>query len=233
MFDRSKYKKYARNMLKRRWTVPVLMTLFCIAIIGFLEFPDFKDFYSEYIAMMQMAPSGLSQDSSFYSELRSFLTILIELVLVYAQIYVYIKMSKSPDPIYGKDFIQGFSNWARAILAGLWELLWTFLWMLLFIIPGFVKHYAYSQTKYLVTEFENLSVTKALRVSMAITRGHKADLFVMDLSFLGWMILAMIPCGLGLLWLVPYREMSMINAYHSMLKEAVTLGLITKEDLEG
>lgn len=233
MFDRKKYKKYARSMLKKRWTIPVIMSIICASIIGLLEFPDFRDFYTEYISMMQMSPGGLNSDASFYSEIRSFLTILIELVLVYAQVHVYIKMSKSPEPVYFKDFIDGFSIWARGILAGLWEMLWTFLWSLLLIIPGIVKHYAYSQTKYLVTEFENLSVTKALRVSIAITRGHKADLFIMDLSFLGWIILSALTCGIGLLWLIPYREMSMINAFHSLLKEAVTSGLITKEDLEG
>ncbi|MCR5495614.1 MAG: DUF975 family protein [Treponema sp.] len=236
MFDRKKYKKYALSMLKKRWQIPLLMTLVCLILMTLLELPNIRSISSNYYTIAHFGTEVITEtesETSLYSNLREFFSILIQYVLIFAQLSVYLKMSRSPNPVSGKDFIEGFALWARAILSCLWETLWTFLWMLLFIIPGFVKHYAYSMTKYLVIEFEELSVTKALRVSIAITRGHKAELFIMDLSFLGWLILATLSCGVGLLWLIPYREMSMINAYHSLLKEAVTSGIITKDDLEG
>ncbi|MBQ5999835.1 MAG: DUF975 family protein [Treponema sp.] len=233
MFDRKKYKKYAKLQLKNRWKIPVFMTLICSIIIILLEAPDFKEFYEDYIRLMDSSIAQISNNSSFYSQLRMMISMLIEYVILFAQLHVYIKISRSPAPIYFQDFIDGFNLWSRGILAGLWESLWTFLWSLLFIIPGIVKHYAYSQTKFLVTEYQDLSITKAMKVSITITHGHKADLFIMDLSFIGWLLLCALSCGIGIFWYVPYKTMTMTNAYHSLLKDAISLGIITSEDLVG
>ena len=53
----------------------------------------------------------------------------------------------------------------------------------------------------------------------------------MGLSFLGWMTLCAFTLCIGYLWLVPYMEMSYVNAYHAMLKEALETGRIKPEDL--
>ena len=54
----------------------------------------------------------------------------------------------------------------------------------------------------------------------------------MYLSFLGWAILATIPAGLGYIFLIPYMNLSFINAYHAMMKEALETGRIKPEDLQ-
>ena len=108
-----------------------------------------------------------------------------------------------------------------------------FLWSLLFFIPGIIKTYAYSQTFFLVVEYPKLSIRKAIRVSQEITKGHKLDIFVTQMSFLGWSILALLTAGIGFLWLRPYYYMTMTNVFHAILQEAVTAGRITAEDLAG
>ncbi len=148
-----------------------------------------------------------------------------------AAIGVYIKMSRSPEPVKFSDFIEGFNNWARATLGILWQTLWTLLWTLLFIIPGIIKGIAYSQMFYIIAEYKDVSVTKALRISIEITKGHKWDLFVMYLSFLGWAILSAFTLGILNLWLTPYMNMTYVNAYHALMKEALESGRIKPEDL--
>lgn len=86
---------------------------------------------------------------------------------------------------------------------------------------------------FLAAEYPQLSIRKAMRVSKEITKGHKADIFVTQLSFLGWAILAAIPAGIGFFWLTPYYNMTMTNVYHALLKEAVAKGTIKAEDLAG
>jgi uncharacterized membrane protein len=112
----------------------------------------------------------------------------------------------------------------------LWQLLWVTLWTLLFIIPGIIKAIAYSQMYYIIVEYKDVSVTKAMRISMEITKGHKWDLFVMYLSFLGWDLLSLCTLGILQLWLAPYKNMTYINAYHSLVKEAIESGRIRPED---
>lgn len=241
MFERKKYKDFAKKQLKGRWGVPILMSLIvCLFtfLISFKSFylPDFYVYVSEFMngsisyGEFIEAFNGLSVQSPV-SFIFDIFTNIISGILSVACISVYLKMSRSPEKVGFSSFIQGFNLWFKAILATLWNFLWTFLWSLLFIIPGFVKSIAYSQMYYLIVEYPELSVTKAMKISMLITKGHKADLFVMYLSFLGWLILAAIPAGLGMIVLSPYMDMTFVNAYHALLKEAVETGKLKPEDL--
>lgn len=227
MFDRKKYKKFARVQLKKRWTVPVIMTLICTFIVGLIEFPDI----TASINLLMSDGEELTQAASIYSEIRTLIVLVVSLVLIYAETHVFLKMSTGPEPVSLGDFFEGFIKWPRSIAAGLWQELWENLWTLVFIIPGIVKHYAYSMTKFIVMEYPEISVTKALKISMVITRGHKMDIFLTELSFLGWAILATIPCFLGFLWLIPYMQMTMTNVYHALLTEAIETNKLKKEDL--
>ena len=246
MFDRKKYKKFAKMQLKSRWLTPVLMTLITGVILTIMNLPELRESLlelKESKALLEFSSvndinitrnfffSAPQHPGNILNEIVSYLAIFAEFVLMFASISVYIKMSHGPEPVTLSSFVEGLSLWAKGILCGLWKSLWIFLWSLLFIIPGIVKSYAYSQTEYLLLEYPELSVSKALRISILITRGHKGDLFIQDLSFLGWMILASIPAGLGYLWLVPYISMTRVNAFHGLLKDAVANGTISQEDL--
>lgn len=248
MFDRAKYKNFARLQLKGRWAVPVLTTLICVIILNLLNVPYYKNLFGSLskIPTISMnadvdAVSSYITEAAFdnaytgtaFASITSWLQVLISFILAFAQINLYIKMSRNPNPVYFSDFIEGLSSWWRGILAGLWVFLWVFIWSLLFFIPGIVKSYAYSQTFFLAAEYPQLSIRKAMRVSKEITKGHKADIFVTQLSFLGWAILAAIPAGIGFFWLTPYYNMTMTNVYHALLKEAVAKGTIKAEDLAG
>lgn len=98
----------------------------------------------------------------------------------------------------------------------------TLLWLLLLIVPGFVKAYEYSMIPYLLAENPNLSASQAFSLSKQMTIGQKMDLFVLDLSFLGWIILGLICCGIGILFVLPYPEATRAEVYLN-LKESVEI----------
>lgn len=234
MFERKKYKSFAKEQLKNRWVTPVLITLF-ITIIGtilqstinnqYLNLNLWQEFFNgNYDVFSTVSPRG-----STY--IFSIIDFIVESVFAFAATRLYLKMSRSPDPVSFKDFLEGFNGWGRAILISLWQTLWVFLWSLLLIIPGIIKVIAYSQMIYIINEYENVSVTKAMKISMIITKGYKGELFIMSLSFLGWMILSGITFGIVGLWVTPYMEMSFTNAYHAMMKDAIETGKIKIEDL--
>lgn len=83
---------------------------------------------------------------------------------------------------------------------------YTVLWTFLFIIPGIIKTYEYSMVIYILSAHPNLPTTDALNLSREMTYGHKWDMFVLDLSFIGWNILASFLLGLGFIFLRPYKE---------------------------
>ena len=234
MFERKKYKNFAKKQLSGRWGVPVLITLVVTLISLVFSIPDVLQLSrsgyfaailnNDYIAANEAANSSTSLITTVVS-------MIVSAILEVATIGVYLKMSRSPEPVSFSDFIEGFNNWARATLGILWQLLWTFLWTLLFIIPGIIKSIAYSQMFYIIAEYKEVSVTKAMKISIEITKGHKWDLFVLYLSFLGWAILSVFTLGFLNFWLTPYMNMTYVNSYHALMKEALESGRLTPEDL--
>lgn len=73
-----------------------------------------------------------------------------------------------------------------------------------FIIPGIYLAFSYALVPYLLVTNKDLSITETLELSRKMMNGNKLDLFVLGISFLGWMLL--VPCTFGiiLIWLYPY-----------------------------
>ena len=97
--------------------------------------------------------------------------------------------------------------------------LYTFLWSLLFIIPGIMKGYAYAMTPFILAEHPNLTASQAIRLSEDLMDGYKSQLFVLDLTFLGWSILAALTLNLGNIALNPYKNAAYAAFYRQIQAE--------------
>jgi uncharacterized membrane protein len=126
----------------------------------------------------------------------------------------------------------GFKDYGRSLGGILWMELFICLWTLLFIVPGIIKALAYFATPYILADTQRVSATDALKLSMRMTKGHKGKIFVMGLSFIGWMLLSGITCGLvGLLYAGPYMNTSFAGMYEELKAEALRTGAIRPEEL--
>ncbi|EOV9526534.1 DUF975 family protein [Bacillus cytotoxicus] len=81
------------------------------------------------------------------------------------------------------------------------------------IIVSIIAYFSYAMTFYILVENPEYSVLQALKESKFIMKGHKLDLFLLWLSFIGWGILAMFTLGIGLLWLYPYFTTTTAHFY--------------------
>ena len=100
--------------------------------------------------------------------------------------------------------------------------IFTALWTILFIIPGIIKGYSYAMTPYILKDKfaagqTDIGATEAITESRHLMDGHKMDLFVLDLSFIGWGLLGIITCGVGFIWITPYYRQTKTNFYHSLV----------------
>ena len=102
------------------------------------------------------------------------------------------------------------------LVLGLLYTIFIALWSLLFVIPGIVKSYAYSMAFYLKTEHDDWDWKKCLDESQRLTSGHKMELFILDLSFIGWYIVGSLALGVGTLWVSSYHELTKINYYEQL-----------------
>lgn len=97
-----------------------------------------------------------------------------------------------------------FSAFGNALVLRLLMLLKILLWALLFVIPGIVAAYRYSMAPYIMAEHPNLSAMEAIEQSKQMMAGNKGRLFCLDLSFIGWYLLAALTGGIGYVFLTPY-----------------------------
>lgn len=110
-------------------------------------------------------------------------------------------------------------NFVTNFVAGLLVSIFTALWTLLFIVPGIVKGLAYSMTFYVLRDNPNMSATEAITESRRIMDGHKGQLFVLYLSFIGWLLLSALTFGILLLYVTPYMDAT-VAAFYDAIKPA-------------
>ncbi len=100
-----------------------------------------------------------------------------------------------------------------------------FLWSLLLVIPGIVKSYEYQMVSYVLAENPALSTGDAFALSKDMTDGEKMNLFVLDLSFIPWIILSAVTCGLvGVFWVNPYTMATKAEVYGVFRKRLLDMG---------
>ena len=104
----------------------------------------------------------------------------------------------------------------------------VFLWALLLIIPGIIMSYAYDMTSYIMAEDDDISAMDAIRKSKEMMKGHKWELFVMDLSFIGWYILSVLTLGiLYIFYVQPYYYSSHASFYENLKAQQVPTAPVT------
>ena len=90
----------------------------------------------------------------------------------------------------------GFSFVGKLIMLEIITSFFIFLWTLLFIVPGIIAAYRYQFARYNLYENPGIGVMEALDMSKRQTLGYKSQLFMLDLSYIGWVLLARLPSSL-------------------------------------
>lgn len=125
-----------------------------------------------------------------------------------------------------------FHRLGDALTMNLFRAFLIFLGTLLLFVPGIILSYSYAMADFILLEDPNCSGSEALRRSRAMMRGHKWDLFMLHLSFIGWSLLAAFTGGIGNLFLTPYTTVATASFYRELLgggRQAIDDGYITVE----
>ena len=130
--------------------------------------------------------------------------------------FVFIKLIRTGDEINLEDSFGGFKDFAQNLLLGLMYMIFISLWSLLFIIPGIVKSYSYAMSFYIKNDHPEYTWNQCITESRKMMRGNKWKLFCLDFSFIGWMIVGALACGIGTLWVAPYKEAAHAAFYNEL-----------------
>jgi len=130
-------------------------------------------------------------------------TILITPALELGLIIMTLNIAKLKS-VQVSDIFSGFNNILKAFGVMFMVALFTFLWSLLLVVPGIIASYRYSMALYILADNPEIGVMEAIARSKEITKGYKWSFFVLQLSFIGWAMLASLTFGILYLWLAPY-----------------------------
>ena len=122
-------------------------------------------------------------------------------------------------------------NYFGIVKTMLLKSVFNFLWYLLLIIPGIIKSYSYRMVPYILADNPNIGANRAIEISNEMTAGHKFDLFVLDLSFIGWYLLGLVAFVIGILFVLPYANATEAELYLVLRKNALENHICSYEEL--
>ena len=149
----------------------------------------------------------------------------------------------------------GFENFGKTFVLMLLMSIKIILWALLFVIPGIIAAFRYSQAFLVLVDHPEYTASQCINQSKKMMNGNKWKFFCLNLSFIGWYLLAGIPSGivgsiqkemhivnpgtkvlfvliatvasLGVMYLLPYVQSACVAMYEIM---AGNLKELTDED---
>ncbi len=100
--------------------------------------------------------------------------------------------------------------------------LFVTLGFMCFFVPGIIVGLGLYEVPYMLAEDPNISGMEAIRRSWENMKGHKGELFVLELSFIGWLLLTILTFGvLAIFWTGPYMALAEAGFYREMHPETV------------
>ena len=195
MILRSELKRNSKAQLKNYWGVSIAIIIVCMLVSYIPEVLSYIDPESATIAL-----------------LIPIISLVITGPLAIGQSRFFINLANRENPKFS-DLWFGFNNILRSIGVTLLVGIAVCIGTILFIIPGIIISFMYSQVYYIMAEHPDMSVLECLRESARIMKGHKMELFILELSFLGWIILTALTCGIAGLYVLPYYSATLANFY--------------------
>lgn len=92
----------------------------------------------------------------------------------------------------------------------------TALLLLLLIVPGIIYIYTYAMVPFVFAENPNITYREAMSISKELMRGHRFELFMLQLSFILWLIGSAITFGILNVYVIPYQLMTMAYFYQDL-----------------
>ena len=230
--DRASVKRKARELIRTAkpsmLTAAVLLVLLGVVInwlssrlVG-LTANQFTSMLENYQAGNYEAAYSVverSSPSTMEFLLDQLLQLAFRIIGVGFTIFV-VNTVRQKEAVFG-NLLDGFTMMPRLLFLLVLQYVFITLWTMLFIIPGIVAIYRYRFAVYLMIDHPEWSAMDCLNESKRMTQGYKGQLFVLDLSFLLWIILCAVPVigYAAQIYVTPYKEASLVYYYETVKAE--------------
>ncbi|WP_334329447.1 DUF975 family protein [Companilactobacillus sp. HBUAS59699] len=243
---RSRYelKRTVKNLLHRDRKKASLLFMLPMFVIIFMQFTGNST--TDFMAGNTIDQSYLAKNIAV-TGLASFIFGAIFLLITQSANFKGLDWIRDPeedfDPLPSNFTYFRNPDWWRLIVVYILMNIFIFLWSLLLFIPGIIKALSYSQTYFVYKDLndrgsdDGYSLTDYITISRRLMDGNKWRYFVLQLSFIGWWMLAGIIASFGslassmstfvstlllalyMLWFYPYYSMTMANFYNDLVEQ--------------
>lgn len=221
MKSRQEIKSHVKNTFRNNWQKAILLTIIPIAI-------SLVTNYSSYIHNINGLYGSSIVNLPFSTGLIAIIISIISSLLTIGATFQFIDWLKNKDlefsPLKSSFRIFNGEDFWKIIGIMIINYFFTVLWTLLFIVPGIIKAYSYSQAFNLYKEAkengtaDQYNLVDYITQSKILMNGHKADFFVLDLSFIGWFLLSIVTLGLSSIWVTPYFTATRAEFFNELIK---------------
>ena len=210
MKTNSEIRQDSLSIMKGNWTSGVVVVLLLCVAVTLCSIPT-----------SLLGLSGSETSSSISEILNLLVAIFIFYPLAMSMVIMFLSFVKSGEKLSAKGLTLGFKSplYSKSIVLYLLIAIYTFLWSLLLIVPGIIKSLSYALAPYILAENPELKANEAIEKSMAMMNGHKMQLFLMWLGYVGFALLSIFAFCIPLLWLYPYYQVVMVKFYEEVKSE--------------
>ena len=166
--------------------------------------------------VMENVIHRIMENQTFLTRVLDFAIRIMSIMLSGGVTITFLSVARRANANVGTLFDM-FNYFIRYLWLTILTAIFVFLWTLLLIVPGIIAAYRYSMAVYIFIDDPDKGALQCIRESKELTRGYKWQLFVLDLSFLGWIILSLIP--FVSIFTLPYMETTRANFYRVLRGE--------------
>ena len=151
-------------------------------------------------------------------------TIFLAWPIAFGVVMLYLKFVRGEQKLTISEIFSALKEpyYWKSVCLYLLTYIYTFLWTLLFIIPGIIKSLSYALAPYILADNPDITAEEAIEQSMKMMKGHKMDLFLMLLGYMGFALLSIFALCIPLLWIAPYYIAVMAKFYEEVKHEYET-----------
>ena len=210
----SVYRESARETLDGRWNETALM-----AVVIFVLMLLFNVAPSVIVTVIEATSWGMTVDS-----IGLVITLLVVGPLEFAMYSTLLAMKRGTleeTPV--SSMLKIFTgDWQRFVITMVLQTVIISIASFFTLgILGIILALAYGMTPFLLRDYPDLTPREALRMSREMMRGYKWDLFLLELSFIGWILVSILTLGIGLLWVMPYMNVAEAYFYDDLKEEVI------------
>lgn len=239
MLSASEIRKQARTNLQGKWSTAIVISLIYIAISFAISFASnlvpfigialliitvplqygliysfIKIYRNEEYSYGDLFTSAFNNFAKVWKVVgNQLLKLIVPIILVAVSVFILIG---GLTFYVMSNFLESDSSTIFTILASVF-LIVGYIGYIASLIYLFVKDLLYVLSYYVMHDNPNMTAKQIVEESERIMKGQRGKYFGLELSFFGWVLLAILTFGIGIIFLMPYMQISVAIFYEDRI----------------